>query len=169
MNSECLHSKDPENITKSLQGRKIYKDQCVRCFHEPVNHVLFRLIKAGYLYVWNALMGSVLMIETGILLIMAIPCLLILLPLSKIKSKNMRLQNWLLENRVGLWMGQSIKPTIEFIAHCARLLILTDIMILTLRFNRWQIRNLHSRNKQRSVGKYRWIHVSIHSHCNKPR
>lgn len=50
MNTECLHSKDQENVTKSLQGRKIYKDQCVRCFHEPVNYVLFRLNKAAYLY-----------------------------------------------------------------------------------------------------------------------
>lgn len=135
MNSECLHSKDPENITKSLQGRKIYKDQCVKCFHEPVNYVLFRLIKAGYLYAWNALMGSVLMIETDILLIMGIPCLLILLLLLKIRSKSMRLQNWLLVNKVGLWMGQSMKPSIECIALCVKLLILTDIMISTLRFN----------------------------------
>lgn len=36
MLTECPHYKDPENLTKSLQGKKIYKDQCVKCFHEPV-------------------------------------------------------------------------------------------------------------------------------------
>lgn len=40
MKIECPHSKDLENVTKSLQGRKIYKDQCVRCFHEPVLNFL---------------------------------------------------------------------------------------------------------------------------------
>lgn len=36
MNIECNHVLDDKNYTKSLQGRKIYKDQCVVCFHEPV-------------------------------------------------------------------------------------------------------------------------------------
>lgn len=33
MNIECTHIKDEKHYTKSLQGKKLYKDQCVRCFH----------------------------------------------------------------------------------------------------------------------------------------
>lgn len=40
--SHCSHLVEG-NYTKSLQGRKIYKDQCVRCFKEPVSLPLFRL------------------------------------------------------------------------------------------------------------------------------
>ena len=32
MKSECLHA-GAENYSASLQGYKIYKDQCVKCFH----------------------------------------------------------------------------------------------------------------------------------------
>ena len=40
MNIECPHIKDEKHITKSLQGKKLFKDQCVRCFHEPVILIL---------------------------------------------------------------------------------------------------------------------------------
>ena len=51
MKAECPHSKDPEMVTTSLQGRKIYKDQCVRCFHEPVIVSLSRQNLKDCLYV----------------------------------------------------------------------------------------------------------------------
>jgi cytochrome c len=35
MAESCTHISD-NNFTKSLQGRKIYKDQCVRCFRDAV-------------------------------------------------------------------------------------------------------------------------------------
>jgi uncharacterized UBP type Zn finger protein len=38
---ECQHLTEA-NFTKSLQGRKIFKDQCVRCFREPVIALLMQ-------------------------------------------------------------------------------------------------------------------------------
>jgi hypothetical protein len=35
MAEHCAHISE-QNYTKSLQGRKIYKDQCVRCFQDAV-------------------------------------------------------------------------------------------------------------------------------------
>ena len=43
MNIECTHIKDTNLYTKSLQGKKLYKDQCVRCFHEPVIFIFIRI------------------------------------------------------------------------------------------------------------------------------
>lgn len=36
MKVECKHSLDSENYTSSLQGKQIFKDQCMKTFHEPV-------------------------------------------------------------------------------------------------------------------------------------
>jgi hypothetical protein len=41
---QCQHLLE-NNYTKSLQGRKIFKDQCVRCFHDAVPISPLRLIK----------------------------------------------------------------------------------------------------------------------------
>jgi len=49
--AECHHHLDQNSFTKSLQGRKIYKDQCVRCFSDAVNAFLFRHIPMDYLCV----------------------------------------------------------------------------------------------------------------------
>jgi len=57
MQQDCQHLVE-NNYTKSLQGRKIFKDQCVRCFKDPVFLFLTRNMQMGYLSVWSALMDS---------------------------------------------------------------------------------------------------------------
>lgn len=53
MYQDCQHVVE-NNYTKSLQGRKIYKDQCVRCFRDPVLLILCRNMQMVCLSVWSA-------------------------------------------------------------------------------------------------------------------
>jgi len=61
MDQSCPHLTNA-NLTKDLQGKLIYKDECTRCFDTAVLFLYLHILRKPSMesmYVWNASMGAV--------------------------------------------------------------------------------------------------------------